>query len=315
MPASNAFGRQVVLPLTNKSGGGVIAGDVVIIDSGNDAAFTTTTTGATTVPLGIAQETIANNAVGRVLIAGYAALVNVPASVTRGHYLQTHTVVKQATGNATRQAGSAGQFLTGGTTPTAFLFGITDGSTGAGGIAATIVDVKGDLIAATAADTVARLAAGANNTVLTAASAESTGLKWATPVSACMAERTTSLAIGASPTALALNATDIYDPDGWHDPATNNNRFTCPTGRGSKMFIVTFSIEFDTSTAPTAYLTVKKNAGAVVVAQTPLFPYFTYAGAFPVYLVDADYIEFTITGRTSGNIIVTDAPCTVGIMG
>ena len=46
-------------------------------------------------------------------------------------------------------------------------------------IAKTIVDAKGDLIAATAADTVARLGIGSNNTVLTADSAETTGMKWA----------------------------------------------------------------------------------------------------------------------------------------
>jgi hypothetical protein len=44
----------------------------------------------------------------------------------------------------------------------------------------TIVDAKGDIIAATAADTVARLAVGANGTVLTAASGQATGLEWAT---------------------------------------------------------------------------------------------------------------------------------------
>ncbi len=44
-----------------------------------------------------------------------------------------------------------------------------------------IVDAKGDLIGATAADTPARLAVGANGTVLTADSTEATGLKWATP--------------------------------------------------------------------------------------------------------------------------------------
>jgi len=46
-------------------------------------------------------------------------------------------------------------------------------------IAKAIVDVKGDLIAATAADTVARLAVGTDGYVLTASSGASTGLVWA----------------------------------------------------------------------------------------------------------------------------------------
>ena len=48
-----------------------------------------------------------------------------------------------------------------------------------GGIQPTIFDAKADLLTATAADTPARLAVGANDTVLTADSSTATGLKWA----------------------------------------------------------------------------------------------------------------------------------------
>jgi hypothetical protein len=53
-------------------------------------------------------------------------------------------------------------------------------SADASGIPATIFDAKGDLIAASAADTAARLAVGTNGQVLTADSTAATGIKWAT---------------------------------------------------------------------------------------------------------------------------------------
>jgi hypothetical protein len=49
-----------------------------------------------------------------------------------------------------------------------------------GAVPKSIVDAKGDLIAATAADTVSRLAVGTNGQVLTADSTAATGMKWAT---------------------------------------------------------------------------------------------------------------------------------------
>jgi len=50
-----------------------------------------------------------------------------------------------------------------------------------GGIQPTLLTAKGDLISATAASTVARLAVGSNDQILVADSSTSTGLKWATP--------------------------------------------------------------------------------------------------------------------------------------
>jgi len=52
---------------------------------------------------------------------------------------------------------------------------------------ATAIDAKGDIVAGTGADAFSRLAVGANDTVLTADSAQATVLKWATVASGGMA--------------------------------------------------------------------------------------------------------------------------------
>jgi hypothetical protein len=73
---------------------------------------------------------------------------------------------------------------------------ITSGSA----INPNIVDAKGDIIAATAADTVARLAVGSNDQVLTADSSTATGLKWATPAAGGITLLSTTSLSGTSTT-------------------------------------------------------------------------------------------------------------------
>ena len=65
---------------------------------------------------------------------------------------------------------------------------------------ATAIDAKGDLVPGTGADTFSRLAVGANGTVLTADSAEATGLKWATVASGGMTLLSTTSLTGSSVT-------------------------------------------------------------------------------------------------------------------
>lgn len=59
---------------------------------------------------------------------------------------------------------------------------------------ATAIDAKGDLVVGTGADTFSKLTVGANGTILTADSAEATGLKWATASSSSPASASAFLA-------------------------------------------------------------------------------------------------------------------------
>jgi hypothetical protein len=75
------------------------------------------------------------------------------------------------------KGGTTGQVLSKATNTDMDFTWVSDAT----GIPATIFDAKGDIIAATAADTASRLAVGTNGNVLTADSTTATGLKWAAP--------------------------------------------------------------------------------------------------------------------------------------
>ena len=72
---------------------------------------------------------------------------------------------------------------------------------------ATAIDAKGDLVPGTGADTFARLAIGANGTVLTADSVEATGMKWATASSGGMTAIATGTLTGSSISLASIPAT------------------------------------------------------------------------------------------------------------
>jgi hypothetical protein len=73
----------------------------------------------------------------------------------------------------------------------------------------SIVDAKGDLVAASGADTPARLAVGANDTVLTADSAQATGLKWATVPGGGMTLLSTTTLSGSSTSITGISSSYV----------------------------------------------------------------------------------------------------------
>lgn len=92
----------------------------------------------------------------------------------------------------------------------------------------TIVDAKGDLIAATAADTPARLAVGTNGQVLTADSTAATGLKWATAATGGMTLLSTTSLTGSTVNITGISTSykqlQIVIRDWW--PSTGTTFYT-----------------------------------------------------------------------------------------
>jgi hypothetical protein len=113
----------------------------------------------------------------------------------------------------------------------------------------SIVDAKGDLIAATANDTPARLAVGTNGQYLQADSTTATGLKWATVSSSpsfngALATKTTTQSISAATTTtITFNSeANGFDTNSYHDDSTNNSRMTVPS---TGYYRITAAITFD----------------------------------------------------------------------
>jgi len=301
MTAVNAFGRQVIDYLTNKSGGGVIAGDVVVIDTSNDQAFTTNTAGAFTGGVGVAQETIANNAAGRVLRFGYAALVNVNASVTRGQYGKTHTVAKQATGSASRTIGTFCQFLTGGTSPTATLFPVDLLGTSLSNPMTTTGDI---IYSSDGSGTPARLGVGTAAQVLVGGTLPAWGTVTALTYTSAAASADSSIPNTST-------YTDVTGCTASLGAGTYIAWVTvdCSTASANALFV---HLKVINSTDTVEYAVDRYTLNGTGVSGEDTFslvvPAFTIAGTKTVKLQAASNVAFTVLRRTTGlNANTTDS--------
>jgi len=124
-------------------------------------------------------------------------------------------------------------------------------------IAKTIVDAKGDIIAATAADAVSRLAVGANNTVLTADSTTATGLKWA----AAAAGGKVLQVVSATNATSVLNSTTTFAD-------TNLTATITPTSNTSTILVLITSTIGKTAGDSNSSIFVNLLRGATVIYST-----------------------------------------------
>jgi hypothetical protein len=96
--------------------------------------------------------------------------------------------------------------ITGVTAGTGISGGGTSGTVTVTNSMATAIDAKGDLIGGTGADTFSRLAVGANGTVLTADSAEATGMKWASAGSSGALTLISTTTLGSSASTITFSS-------------------------------------------------------------------------------------------------------------
>lgn len=143
-------------------------------------------------------------------------------------------------------------------------------------IQASIIDAKGDLIAGTANDTVARLPIGTNGQILTADSAQSTGIKWADAPAGYLAPTIGSTTITSGTTvstisAVTLNNATLTGTLTAGASSGTNGQLLTSTGTGVQWAAAPVSLPSQTGNTGkllTTDGTTASWAGAAPVAQT-----------------------------------------------
>jgi hypothetical protein len=180
-----------------------------------------------------------------------------------------------------------------------------------------ILDAKGDLIGATAADTPARLAVGTNGQVLTADSTAATGLAWASAGASfvgCAAYRGAAQgtqSIAASTAVILTLPAEEYDTNTFHDNTTNNSRFTIPAGKAGK-YNVSIGMGYTANAGAVQQIRTYVNGAAYtsfgynpsgLIADQRYTSDNVWGYSAVITLAVADYLEFAAFHTAAGAVL------------
>ena len=182
---------------------------------------------------------------------------------------------------------------------------------------ASPLTTKGDLYTFSTSD--ARLAVGTNTHVLTADSAEATGLKWAAPASGstfvgCGVKKTTDQSLSSSTYTVLSWDSENFDTDTMHDNSTNNTRITIATGKAG-YYLLSGSISFGSNGTGNRIVRSYKNGSdfrwlaAVAASNTGNFTVVPFSQTLS--LSAGDYLEI-YAFQSSGGALNVNADAEAG---
>lgn len=182
------------------------------------------------------------------------------------------------------------------------------------------VTTKGDLAPATGANALARLAAGANGSRLTAASGETTGLLWRVPQYVSAHRSAAQTLTNNTLTAIALTAADDFDSNALHDPSTNNTRLIAAV---AGKYLVGGRVTFATNTTGKRSVSIQKNGGGTGAGATYAIQDVVSAPSGDyhmdcmgvVSLAANDYIELYALQISTANLNVNDGVLWMVLLG
>ncbi len=172
-----------------------------------------------------------------------------------------------------------------------------------------VVAVKGDLVVATAANTVARVGVGADGARLVADSTQATGVRWQI-MPACRLYNTADIDPATGSWVALTFDTEWYDYGGMHSTVSNTSRITIPAG-GTGLYHVGGAAIFDASGSSSGEshfgLQIRVNGADVYAEHRMDLPNSGFDQgltiACDVLLAATDYVELLVYTESNFNVL------------
>jgi len=171
---------------------------------------------------------------------------------------------------------------------------------------ADVVTTAGDLIYATAADTVTRLGIGTAGQVLKVNSG-ATAPEWGAAAGGsfvgCFLYKNSDQSTSNITDTLVTFNDEFFDTDAFHSTATNTSRITIPSGKDGK-YLFTYNVNFAANSSGIRVINFKKNGtlfATTTIGATPTDKA-RVQGSMVFDLVATDYVELESFQTSGGSL-------------